>query len=249
LLLRHAASATEERVTRQVNLFGDKMAAVAGTQALPAAPDWLPVEKLQQEFDAIGFYLSSHPLEAYGKSLERLGVVKAAELTARVAAGGSTRYKIAGVVVGKKERNSVRGNRFAFVQLSDQSGMFEATLFQEQLSAARPHLDSGSALLLTVDVREDGDSLRITAQSVELLDQAVAHAAAGLRIRLGDAEAVPMLAKLMAKEAGGKGRVSLVVPVASAREVEIVLAGGFKIGPSIRGQVQAVPGVLDVHDI
>ncbi|HEX4041374.1 MAG TPA: DNA polymerase III subunit alpha [Xanthobacteraceae bacterium] len=249
LLLRHAASATEERVTKQVNLFGDNMAAIAGTQTLPPTSDWLPMEKMQQEFEAIGFYLSSHPLEAYGKSLERLGVVKAAELTARVAAGGSTRYKIAGVVVGKKERNSARGNRFAFVQLSDQSGMFEATLFQEQLSAARPYLDSGSALLLSVDVREDGDSLRITAQSVEPLDQAVAHAAAGLRIRLGDAEAVPMLAKLMAKETGGKGRVSLVVPVPPAREVEIVLPGGFKIGPSIRGQVQAVPGVLDVHDI
>jgi len=77
----------------------------------------------------------------------------------------------------------------------------------------------------------------------------VVHAAAGLRIRLDAAEAVPMLAKLMAKESGGKGRVSLVVPVTPSREVEVVLPGGFKIGPGIRGQVQAVPGVLDVNDI
>ncbi len=141
LLLRHAASATEERVTKQVNLFGDNAASLAAVQALPAATDWLPVEKLQQEFDAIGFYLSAHPLEAYGKSLERLGVVKASELATRVAAGGSTRYKIAGIVVGKKERNSARGNRFAFVQLSDQSGMFEVTVFSDVLSSARPHLE------------------------------------------------------------------------------------------------------------
>ncbi|HEY5208855.1 MAG TPA: DNA polymerase III subunit alpha [Stellaceae bacterium] len=248
-LLHHAAAATEERVTKQVNLFGDNMANIVGGLTLPPAADWLPVEKLQQEFDAIGFYLSSHPLQAYGKSLERLGVVKAVDLAARVAAGGSTRFKIAGVVVGKKERNSARGNRFAFVQLSDQSGMFEATLFAEQLSAARPFLESGSPLLLTVDVREDDDNLRITAQSVESLDKAVEHAAAGLRIRLGDEQAVPMLAKLMAKEIGGKGRVSFVVPVPPAREVEIVLPGGFKIGPGIRGQVQAVPGVLDVLDL
>ena len=249
MLLRHAASAAEDRVTKQVNLFGDGGAALASSRALPAAPDWLPVEKLQQEFDAIGFYLSSHPLAGYGKSLERLGVVRAADLGMRAAQGGSTRFKIAGIVIGKKERNSARGNRFAFVQLSDQSGIFEITVFSEQLSAARPFLDSGTPLLITVDVREDGDTLRITAQNIEKLDDAVVHAAAGLRIRLDAAEAVPMLAKLMAKESGGKGRVSLVVPVTPSREVEVVLPGGFKIGPGIRGQVQAVPGVLDVNDI
>jgi DNA polymerase-3 subunit alpha len=250
LLLRHAAAATEERVTKQVNLFGDGGAGgLAAVQALPAATDWLPVEKLQQEFEAIGFYLSSHPLEGYGKSLERLGVVKSVELAARIAAGGSTRYKVAGIVVGKKERNSARGNRFAFVQLSDQSGMFEVTAFSEVLSASRPHLESGTPLLLTLDGREDGDTLRLTAQAIEPLEEAVAQAAAGLRIKLGTAEAVPMLAKLMAKETGGKGRVSLVVPVAETREVEIALPGGFRIGAGIRGQVQAVPGVLEVHDI
>ena len=249
MLLRHAASATEDRVTKQVNLFGDNGASLAAVRALPATADWLPVEKLQQEFEAIGFYLSSHPLAGYGKSLERLGVVRAADLAARAASGGSTRYKIAGIVVGKKERNSARGNRFAFVQLSDQSGMFEITVFSEQLSAARPYLESGTPLLITVDVREDGETLRLTAQAIEPLDEAVAHAAAGLRIKLDAADAVPMLAKLMSKEIGGKGRVSLVVPVTPAREVEIVLPGGFKIGPGIRGQVQAVPGVLEVHDI
>ena len=248
LLLRHAAAATDERVTRQENLFGDNGAALSTVGALPATTPWLPVEKLQHEFDAIGFYLSAHPLEAYGKSLERLGVVKAAELSQRIA-GGSTRCKVAGIVVGKKERNSARGSRFAFVQLSDQSGMFEVTVFSDVLGPARPYLDSGSPLLLTIDGREDGDTLRLTAQEIEPLDQAVAHAAAGLRIRLDSTEAVPMLAALMSKETGGKGRVSLVVPVSEAREVEIVLRGGFRIGPGIRGQVQAVGGVLEVHDI
>jgi len=248
MLLRHAAASSEERANQQVNLFGDAGPAVAG-MALPAAQDWAPVEKLQQEFDAIGFYLSSHPLQAYGKSLERIGVVRSADLAERVAAGGPTRYKIAGIVVGKKERTSARGNRYAFVQLSDQSGMFEATVFSDVLGPARLYLESGSPLLLTVDVRDEGESLRITVQSIEPLDAAVAHAAAGLRVRLADANALPALTRLMTRESGGKGRVSLIVPVAAAREVEIVLPGGFKIGPGIRSSVQAVPGVLEVQDV
>jgi DNA polymerase III subunit alpha len=248
-LVRHAAAASEERSSQQVNLFGAAAASVGGGLALPGVTDWLPVEKLQQEFDAIGFYLSAHPLEAYGKSLARLGVVKSSDLEVLVAAGGPTRFKLAGIVVGKKERNSARGNRFAFVQLSDQSGMFEATLFSDQLSQARPYLDSGSALLLTIDVRVDGETLRLTAQGIEPLDQAVEHAAAGLKIRVGEMAAVPMLAQVIGRETGGKGRVSVVVPVGPAREVEILLPGGFKIRPGVRGQVQRVPGVLEVQDL
>jgi DNA polymerase III subunit alpha len=249
LLLRYAAAASEERASSQVNLFGDAAGTGAGAATLPAAEDWLSVEKLQHEFEAIGFYLSSHPLEAYGKSLERIGVVRSADLMTRVVAGGSSRYKLAGIVVGKKERNSARGNRFAFLQLSDQSGLFEVTVFSDVLGQARPFLESGSALLLTIDAREDGESMRLTAQAIEPLDRAVAHAAAGLRIHLVDDAAVPMLAKLMARESGGKGRVSLVVPVAAAREVEIALPGGFKIGPGIRAAVQGLPGVAEIHDI
>jgi DNA polymerase III subunit alpha len=249
LLLRHAAAAAEERSSRQVNLFGDRADAAVTGFALPQQQSWLPVEELQHEFEAIGFYLSSHPLEAYRRSLERLGVVRSVDLAARAAAGGSTRYKVAGIVVGKKERNSARGNRFAFLQLSDQSGVYEVVLFSDVLSAARQFLDSGAALLLTVDVREDGDSVRLTAQAIEPLDRAVAQAAAGLRIKLGDAAAVPMLQRLMGRETGGKGRVSVVVPVPEGREVEIVLPGGYRVGPGIVGQVQALQGVLEVQDI
>jgi DNA polymerase III subunit alpha len=58
-----------------------------------------------------------------------------------------------------------------------------------------------------------------------------------------------MLARVIGKESGGKGRVSVVVAAGPAREVEIALPGGFRIGPGVRGQVQALPGVIEVHDI
>src|SRR5207245_3088010 len=120
-----------------------------------AVENWPPMERLQHEFYAIGFYLSSHPLDAYGKSLERIGVVRFIDLAARLAAGGSTRHKLAGIVVGKKERTSARGNRFAFVQMSDASGLFEVMLFSDVLGPARPALDSRQPVLDTVDVRSE----------------------------------------------------------------------------------------------
>ena len=113
-----------------------------------------------------------------------------ADLPAALAAGDGARFRLAGIVVGKKERTSARGNRFAFVQMSDPSGMFEVTLFSEMLSQARALLDAGQPLVVTVDVRREEENLRLTAQKIEPLDSVVAHAAAGLRVFVGEARAL-----------------------------------------------------------
>jgi len=247
LLLRRASVASEERQSHQENLFGGSDMAGQGA-ALPKLSDWPPVERLQQEFAAIGFYLSSHPLDAYGKSLARVGAIRYAELAERIAGGGSTRYRLAGIVIGRKERSSAEGRRFAFVQLSDTSGVFEVTVFSEVLAQSRQLLESSQPLLLTVDVRAEGDAFRLTTQKIEPLDRIVAQAAAGMKVVLVEAAALEPLRNLMRGEAGGRGRVSVVVPV-DTHEVEIALPGGFKISPKVIGSAQALPGILAVQEI
>jgi len=249
MLLRHASAAAEERVSQQASLFGAADSASVRNPPLPVVDDWPPIERLQHEFEAIGFYLSAHPLDSYGKSLDRIGVVRVADLPARLASGGSTRHKLAGIVIGRKERTSAKGSRFAFVQMSDSSGLFEVMVFSEVLAESRPLLDSGQPLLVTVDVRSEEDNLRLGAQKIEPLDAAVAHAAAGLRIFVGKESALSGLKGILAREGTGRGRVSIVVPVDPTKEVELALPGGFRIGPGIRAAVKALPGVLDVHDI
>ena len=248
LLLRHASAASEERQSQQVSLFGDAPE-TAARGALPQVPDWPAMERLQFEFEAIGFYLSSHPLDAYGKSLERIGVTRSAELAARLAMGGPPRFKLAGIVVGKKERTSARGNRFAFLQMSDASGFFEVTVFSEVLSQSRGLLDAGQPLLVTADGRAEEDSVRLTAQKIEPLDTVVAQAAAGLKVFVSAQEALTPLSSLIARETGGKGRVTVVVPVPPSREVEIALPGGFRISPKVRAAVKSLPGILEVLDV
>jgi DNA polymerase-3 subunit alpha len=249
LLLRQASLAAEERTSKQESLFGGIDSGFVERPPLPVVEDWPAVEKLQHEFDAIGFYLSSHPLDPYGKSLERAGILRFADLPAALAANASTRYRLAGIVVGKKERTSARGNRFAFVSLSDMSGVFEVTVFSDVLATARPLFEGGQPLIVTVDVRSEEQSLRLTAQKIEPLDQVVAHAAAGLKVFVGAEEALARLKGLFQREAvGGRGRVTVVLDL-PASEVEIALPGGFRVDPRIRAAVKSLPGIIDVHDI
>jgi DNA polymerase-3 subunit alpha len=247
-LLRQASLAAEERESRQESLFAGIDPSFAPRPSLPLVDDWPPVERLQHEFAAIGFYLSSHPLDPYGKSLERAGIIRWADLPAGLAANPTNRFRLAGIVIGRKERTSGRGNRFAFVQMSDPSGTFEVVLFSEILREARALLDSGQPLVVTVDVRSEEESLRLTAQRIEPLDTVVALAAAGLKVFVGEARALSSLRSVIAREAGGRGRVTVVLDL-PAREVEIAIPGGFKVGPATRAAVKSLPGIIDVHDI
>ncbi|QQS12775.1 MAG: DNA polymerase III subunit alpha [Rhodospirillales bacterium] len=245
-LVKHSAAVHEARGSDQNSLFGDDTA--ARRPALPKVADWSAMERLQHEMTSIGFYFSSHPLNAYGKSLERLGVVRAADLAARLAGGGGGRIKLAGTVVDKAERTSARGNRFAFVSMSDASGGYEITIFSELLGAKRDLLQPGMALLVSCDGRLDGEQIKLTTQSIEKLDDAVLHAAAGLRITVTDPATLARLREVIGPPKG-RGQVRLLMPLGDETEAELALPGGYAIAPGIRDSLWNLPGVTQVEEV
>ncbi len=245
-LTRHSQATHESRGSSQNNLFGDDTA--QRRPQLPKVPDWAPMERLQHEFAAIGFYLSSHPLAAYERSLQRLGVCRAADLPALLARGTPGRIKLAGTVIDRMERTSAKGNRFAFVQCSDQSGAFELTVFSELLGSKRNLLEAGQAVLISADGRLDGEQVKLTAQSVEKLEDAVANAAAGLRIVISDPVALEALRKALEGKRG-RGRVTLVVPMTDESEAEVTLPGTYSIAGGLRDTIGSLPGVAQVEEI
>jgi DNA polymerase-3 subunit alpha len=247
LLLAEANAEAEARSTNQSSLFAG--AADRPKLRAPALPDWPLTQRLQGEFESIGFYLSAHPLDAYAVAMKRLGVVRAVELPQRLRTGGAARIKLAGSVIGKQERTSAKGNRFAFVQLSDASGTFEVTLFSEVLAMARELLGSGKPLLLSVDARLEDDAVKLLAQSIQPLDVAAASTAAGLRITLGDEAALPGLRDIFSAEKKGRGRIVLDLVLGPEERAELQLPGAFMVSPDTRARVSGVPGVLEVQEI
>ena len=84
-----------------------------------------------------------------------------------------------------QERKSARGNRFAFVRLSDPTGLYEVTVFSDTLEAARDLLESGKNVVLTVKAKLEGDTLKLLAHAVQPIDQVAADAGgSSLRIYL-----------------------------------------------------------------
>ncbi|MDA1309723.1 MAG: DNA polymerase III subunit alpha [Proteobacteria bacterium] len=249
MVLRHATAAAEERSSDQTNLFGGAGEVQEVKVALPARHDWSALDRLQHEFEAIGFYLSSHPLDAYGPALERVGVVESSGIAATVAAkSGSGRLNVAGIVGASRVRTNQRGNKYAFVQMSDRSGVFEVTIFSEVLAEARELLNSTQPLLVRVDAKLEEGSVRLIASRIQLLDEAMQSAAKGLKVYLKDIETVEKLQTILSTHARGRGAVKVVVQSAE-REVDLALPDAYRIDARIRSAVKSLPGIVDVRDI
>jgi DNA polymerase-3 subunit alpha len=243
-IIRRAQSQAEERESGQIGLFGGgKPEAIK----MPALPDWPQNDKLTFEAEAIGFHISAHPLDMYATALKRLGVVASSAIE-RWAQGGA-RVKLAGTVTAKKERITRTGSRMMWVTLSDMHGSYEVTLFSEVLGRCREILSEGAALLVSADVKTENEALRITAQDVSLLDDAAARAGAGLRIWVDRTEALPHVRALLDREGKGRGRVTLVPKMGTARSIDVVLPGHFNVSARLAQAMKMVPGVELVEDL
>ncbi len=245
-LLRRASATAEERASGQMGLFGGDASNAPSQLQLAEVGDWPPMERLREEFEAIGFYLSAHPLSAYAKSLKRLKAVRCADVLAQGCSGPVT---VAGTVISKKERTSGKGNRYAFVQLSDTSGVFEVLVFSELLASNRELLEVGCSLLIRANVQIEGDSLRFSAQSIEPLDQVAERLTANLAVFIDSPEPLPAIRNILDDKAAGRGQVKLVSWIEGGTEVEIGIPGRYAISPAVALQLRGIPGVRDVREV
>jgi DNA polymerase-3 subunit alpha len=240
-----AAQRSHEAVTvGQNDMFGGPSS--AEKLVLPKVEPWLPAEKLQREYDAIGFFLSGHPLDDYAALLSRLKVQSWAEFS-RSVKGGATAGRVAATVVSRMERRTKTGNKMGIFGLSDPSGHYEAIMFAEGLQQYRDQLEPGSSVLLFLSAEAQGDEVRARIQTAEPLDQAAAKLQKGLRVFLRDPAPLDFVAKRL--DGKGDGEVSMVLQLDGGAEVEIRLPGRFKVSPQIAGAIKAVPGVLDVQTV
>ena len=237
----------------------------SGTALLKLRPikAWTPMERLQHEFAAVGFYLSGHPLDEYAAVLTKLGVQRYADFEQK-AGFGTSAARLAAIVVSARERRSQKGNKFAFAAFSDATGQFEAVIFSDTLARSRDLLEPGTAVLISIEAEREGDTLKMRVQSLERLDEAAANVQRGLEVVL-DARALmgrqtrieEIKALLKPGPAGAKGgtAVHLTVEVAGAtgvtgaRSIKYALPGRYDISAHDRGELSTVAGVLEVIDI
>ena len=248
LILKHAAFVAQEQQSQQHSLFSLVEGEEKTNLTLPTLKDWGALEKLQQEFEALGFFLSAHPLDIYGNSLSRLGITPSGSLGE--ARDGAV-IKLAGVILVKQERTSKSGQKFAFVQLSDAQGVFEIAVFSEVFSRIRELLEPGGRVITTAALRREaeGEGFRLTAQDVQYLDIALQSQTRLIKIQLGEDIKAQDLAQLLTPGTGGKTRVCLEIKFSASPAAQILLPQSYHIEAQMRSHLLGLPGVLSIEDL
>ncbi len=212
-LMRRINRRQAEANSGQVSLFAaSPHVAVEEPLNMPDTSEWPALEKLQQEFSAVGFYLSAHPVDSYEEWLAKKGYIDYRQLLETRPLIPSAR--IAGVVIKKQEKRSERG-RFAFVTISDRTGVFDITVYSEPLLQYRDLFEAGKLLSLTCDIKWIEDEPRLILRAASLLDQAIARTISQVQIVLTPKADVQKVTRYLSQCRQGNIKVTMDVPLQS----------------------------------
>jgi DNA polymerase-3 subunit alpha len=238
--LESGAAVQRDREIGQVSLFGDAAEGGPALPEIPEVPPWTEQERLGHEREALGFYVTGHPLESFAPALSRFRDTTAATASERL----GREVRIGGLITSLRETRTRRGKTMAFGTLEDLEGSFELVVFADDYARIRSLLKKAMAAdsegkrtmpLLVSGTLETLDPPRVLVRDAFELEDAGSNLAARVRIRVAASEAsrdrMLALRSLIEAHAGDCGVVlHLLIPGES--ETIVALGGGRGVEPS-----------------
>jgi DNA polymerase-3 subunit alpha len=244
-ILAHAASAHDQRTSGQAGLFGANSAEAAPIR-LPRDASWTLAQRMAAERDAFGFYFSAHPVDASRHLLAAHKVKTFAEIAeTHVAEGERIGSTMAGLVEEARWRTSAKGRRYMMATLSDRSGQFVATAFDDEVTAALEEATkAGQCGLLSVELdRRAGDETpRVTVKRFQPLADLARRTRLQMTVRVPDGGAAERIARELAEARGSNGLVRFIVPMFSGGEAVIVAGRDYALDAEIAARIERISG-------
>ncbi len=251
-ILAHAASAADARESGQGGLFGGGESNVVPIR-MPVAATWTLTQRMAAEKESFGFYFSAHPVDRYRHLAEAHGAKTYAALASLPAPpdGGRVGAVMAGMVEDSRPRTSARGRRYLMATMSDSSGQFVATVFDDEAAAqVEAAAKSGACALLNVELdrRPGEEAPRVTIRSLQLFESLSKRARLQLEVEVEvDAlGAIDRLRAATAEDRGGNGELHLKVKL-NPGEALLVLGRDFRLDAELAAQLERIEGVAAVR--
>jgi DNA polymerase-3 subunit alpha len=249
-ILAHAASAADARESGQGGLFGGGESNVVPIR-MPVAATWTLAQRMVAEKESFGFYFSAHPVDRYRHLAEAHGSKTYAALASLPAPvdGGRTGAVMAGMVEEARWRTSARGRRYLMATMSDSSGQFVATVFDDDASAqVEAAAKSGACALIQVELdrRPGEEAPRVTIRSLQLFESLSKRTRLQLEVEVDEVDAIDRLQAAMAAERGGHGELRLRVKL-DRGEAQLVLGRDFQLDAELAARLERLQGVVAVR--
>jgi DNA polymerase-3 subunit alpha len=218
---------------------------------MPTVATWSLAQRMAQEKESFGFYFSAHPVDRYRHLVEAHGAKSFAALGSLPAPadGGRSAAVMAGLVEDARWRTSAKGRRYLMATLSDASGQFVATVFDDAVAAqVEEAAKAGGCGLLNVELdrRPGEEAPRVTIRSIQSFEGLSKRTRLQLVVEVEADNVLPRLAEAVADHRGGNGQLRLKVALESG-EAEIVLGRDFVLDAEIAARIERLEGVTAVR--
>jgi DNA polymerase-3 subunit alpha len=252
-ILAVAARTHDARISGQGGLFGDAEPAGDAIK-LPTSARWSMSERMEQEKEAFGFYFSAHPVDRHAHLAKSHGARLYTALAELAIPDDGTRAgaTMAVLVEDARWRTSARGKRYLMATLSDQSGQFFATCFDDAVAAdLEEAARAGGCGLATVELdrRPGEETPRVTVKRLQPFETLASQARFVVEVAVTSAAALPALAAVLEHQRGARGEVLLRAPVGEAAvsgEATVLLGRDFLLDLELVHRIEELPGVSTV---
>jgi DNA polymerase-3 subunit alpha len=251
LILRYAHTISSERSSGQSNMFlDDPNQNDLNTIKLKDYDEWNFLDKLRHEFESVGFYLSAHPLDTRQSQFKELGITLNSDISETLEDHSSAMIEMAGVLLKKQIKVSPKSkNKYAFLQLSDTSGVYEVILFSELLHNSNDILEVGETYYLKVLVEQKEDQIRYTVQGIQLLESALANKIKEVVISLKNTKVCNEIKNLLQLEGNGPSKIILRVDINEDEYADIELKGNYKFSAEFRQALLNSKDIINISEI
>lgn len=163
-----------DQASNQIDIFGMLGAPGKGAKkpgdVYPPVTEWLSQEALAFEKEALGFYISGHPLDKYDRALKRITSGTVAAMKERAAAG---EVRLGGVVSALKLRNTKKGERYGNFNLEDKTGFIEVIAWPDNYKKCAELLGADDPIFVKGRLEVGEDRMQVIANEISPLAEAV----------------------------------------------------------------------------
>ena len=164
-----------DQESNQINIFAVLGAPAKGGKkpgdVYPQVTEWSAQESLAFEKEALGFYITGHPLDKYERAIKKITNGSIAALKEKATPG---EVKIGGVVSALKLRNTKKGDRYGSFNLEDKTGFLEIIAWPDVYKKCAELLAADDPIFVKGRLEAGEERIQVIANEISLLAEAAA---------------------------------------------------------------------------
>jgi DNA polymerase-3 subunit alpha len=227
-------SRSKKAESKQKSLFGDTD--VMSEDQLRDVPEYSLIEKLELERKAIGFYLSSHPMEAYWEHLTRFNITRSRDF-----AKASENMTVAGVLLSRKDKLSKNDQKYAFLTISDTDNTYEITVFPDLYAKNSSILKVGTPLVIDITRKPETGNDKLLAINIQNVETLIKRQK--IFLYLDEDADVDALYRNIENIEDGENEISFIVQKGNGKKIEIETKYKKNISIENSRRIESIHGV------